>query len=177
MKLTVRPIELTDLDDLMNYWFTSSNEHLLNMGVDLAKMPTENQFRRGITHQINLPIEQKNAFAVIWEIDGKAVGHSNTNPTTFGETAKMHLHLWTNPNRKKGLGTEFVKLTIPLFFKYLKLKTLVCEPYALNPAPNKTMEKVGFQFIKEYITTPGTLSTEQPVKRWEMSQTLFEKIY
>lgn len=177
MKLSVRPMELTDLDDLMNYWFTSGDEHLIEMGVDLSKMPTEPQFRQGITHQINLPMEQKNAFAVIWEVDGKAVGHSNTNPTKFGETAKMHLHLWKNPNRQRGLGTQFVKMTIPLFFEHLKLKTLVCEPYASNPAPNKTMAKIGFQLIKEYITIPGSISTKQAVKRWEMNRELFEKIY
>lgn len=170
-------MQLTDLDNLMDYWFNSGDQHLLKMGVDLTKMPTEQQFRQGITHQINLPIEQKNAFAVIWEVDGKAVGHSNTNPTTFGETAKMHLHLWKNSNRQKGLGTEFVKLTIPLFFEYLKLKTLACEPYANNPAPNKTMQKLGFQFIKEYTTIPGSISNEQSVKRWEMSREFFKKSY
>lgn len=170
-------MQLTDLDNLMNYWFNSGDEHLIKMGVDLAKMPTEAQFRQGIAHQINLPIEQKNAFAIIWEIDGNAVGHSNTNPTTFGETAKMHLHLWKNSNRRKGLGTQFVKMTIPLFFEHLKLKTLACEPYALNIASNKTIEKVGFEFVKEYVTIPGSITFEQSVKRWEMSKELFEKVY
>lgn len=172
--LNVRLFTENDLDLLMNYWFSSTDEHLVGMGVDLAKMPTIAQFRQAIASQLRLPIEQKNAFPVVWEIDGKPVGHSNTNPTTFGETAKMHLHLWANPNRQKGLGTRFVKMTLPLFFNHLKLKTLICEPYALNPAPNKTMEKVGFEFVKEYITTPGSLNFEQPVNQWKMTKERFD---
>lgn len=175
--LNVRLFNHNDLDLLMKYWFSSSDEHLIGMGVDLARMPTEPQFRQAIAHQLTLPIEQKNAFPVIWELDGKPIGHSNTNPTTYGETAKMHLHLWENPNRQKGLGTAFMKMTLPFYFNYLKLKTLICEPYALNPAPNKTMQRVGFEFVKEHFTIPGNMSFEQPVNRWKMTREQFDKLF
>jgi RimJ/RimL family protein N-acetyltransferase len=97
------------------------------------------------------------------------MGHCNTNPTFFGNDAYMHLHLWNTDARQKGAGTTLVKMTLPYFFEKLQLKKLYSEPYALNPAPNKTLEKVGFELIKEYITTPGTINFEQPVKRWELS--------
>ena len=60
-------------------------------------------------------------------------------------------------------------MTIPCYFKNLQLKKLICEPYALNPAPHKTLEKLGFQFEKEYVTVPGSINFEQPVKRWVLS--------
>jgi len=84
----------------------------------------------------------------------------------------MHLHLWNKDVRKKGYGTRFVKLSLPYFFGNYQLKKLFCEPYALNPAPNKTLEKAGFEFIKEYTTIPGFINFEQPVCLWEMR---FEK--
>lgn len=56
------------------------------------------------------------------------------------------------------------------------MKKLYCELYALNPAPNKTLEKVGFTFIKEHITVPGLLNFEQPVKLWELSYDYFRKM-
>ena len=80
----------------------------------------------------------------------------------------MHLHLWNAENRTKGFGTKLLKMTLPFFFENLHLKKLYCEPYALNPAPNKTLENIGFEFEKEYITIPGSLNFEQPVKRWVM---------
>jgi RimJ/RimL family protein N-acetyltransferase len=59
-------------------------------------------------------------------------------------------------------------MTLPYFFQNFELKNLYCEPYALNPAPNKTLKKIGFQFVKQYVTIPGSLNFEQEVNRWEL---------
>ena len=71
------------------------------------------------------------------------------------------------------MGLELVKLTLPHFFEKLKLRKLYCEPYALNPAPNKTLARAGFELMKEYTTTPGPLNFEQPVKLWQMTRKQF----
>ena len=175
--LSVREIQEKDIDLIADYWLHSDPAFLMSMGVDLDKIPTREQLTQMLLSQINTAIEEKRAYCVIWELDGKQVGHSNTNPTVFGEEAFMHLHLWNSDGRKKGLGTELVKKTLPLFFKNLKLKRLFSEPYALNPAPNKTLQKAGFEFVKEYITTPGYLNFEQPVNRWQLSYERFKSLY
>ena len=74
------------------------------------------------------------------------------------------------------MGTQLVKMTLPYFFKNLQLKKLYCEAYALNLAPNKTLEKIGFTFIKKYTTTPGFLNFEQEVNKWELSYEQFKKV-
>ena len=70
----------------------------------------------------------------------------------------MHLHLWKSSVRQKEADAALVKLTLPFFFENLRLKDLFCEPYALNPAPNKTLAKTGFEFVKEYITDKASVS-------------------
>lgn len=174
--LSVRELQHHDIPLLLNYWFTAEDAFLTGMGVDLAKMPVPEQFKNMLIQQLDTPIEQRKSYCIIWLIDGNPVGHSNTNPTIFGEEAKMHLHLWHSAERRKGAGTAFLKLTLPLFFNNLKLQTLWCEPYALNPAPNRTLEKAGFEFVKEYITTPGFINFEQPVKQWKMSVSKFKQL-
>jgi [ribosomal protein S5]-alanine N-acetyltransferase len=67
------------------------------------------------------------------------------------------------------MGLELVKLSIPYYFNKFNLKKLYCEPYALNTAPNKTLKKSGFSFVKEYETIPGWISFHQPVRRWCMN--------
>ncbi len=171
-KLSVRELQEKDIELLTNYWITAEDSFLTGMGCDVKKMLSKEAFTQMLQIQLQTPIEQKKAYCIIWEDNGVAIGHSNTNPTIYGEEATMHLHLWNEGARKKGMGSELVKLTLPLFFENLNLKKLICEPYALNPAPNKTLEKVGFDFVKEYVTTPGMLNFEQAVKRWEMT---FEK--
>src|ERR1700733_2734263 len=148
--LSVREIKDSDIDHLVHYWLNADDAFLLGMGVDLAKIPNEAYLRKMLSQQLSQPYQEKRAYCIIWQADGKPIGHSNLNPVIFGEAGTMHLHLWNSEVRKKGMGTELVKLTLPYYFKNMKLKRLICEPYALNPAPNKVLEKAGFDFIKEY---------------------------
>ena len=172
--LSVREMQISDIPDFLKYWYDADPAYMLNMGVDINKMPPREQLYQMLLEQLNTPIENRRSCCVVWENDGEAIGHSNTNPTTYGDEAKMHLHLWSPEKRKKGMGTELVRMTLPYYFKNLKLKTLWCEPYALNAAPNKTLEKVGFTLVKEYFGVPSFISFEQPVKQWRMLHADFE---
>ena len=174
--LSVREMQQTDIELISQYWLTSDSIFLEGLGVDINKIPSKEQWIEMLLKQINTPMEEKISYCIIWEFDGKPIGHSNTNPTVFGRDGYMHLHLWEHSVRKKGMGTELVKLTLPYFFENLKLKTLYCQPYALNPAPNKTLQKVGFEFVKEYRTIPGSLNFEQPVKLWELTYEKFKQL-
>ncbi|MGB0367868.1 MAG: GNAT family N-acetyltransferase [Flavobacteriales bacterium] len=168
--LSVRELQASDIPLIADYWVNSPDQHLVRMGVDLAKVPPREAFVEALEHQLSMPIENRNAYCIIWELEGEPIGHCNTNPTQFGKEANMHLHIWSNENRRKNIGTEFLKMTIPLFFKNLKLNQLFCEPYALNDAPNRTLNKLGFTLIKEYTTVPGSINFEQPVKQWVMNK-------
>ncbi len=174
--LSVREIQQSDIDPLSNYWFRSDPQFLINMGVDLSKMPTREQWENMLKEQISQPYLEKQSYCIIWLFNEEPIGHSNINRIIFGEEAYMHLHIWKYDKRAKGLGLQFVKMTLPYFFKNMQLKKICCEPYALNPAPNKTVEKLGFDFIKEYITVPGWINFEQPVKHWELTLEKFNSL-
>lgn len=176
-KLSVREIEHADINALVDYWHSSSASYLAGMGADINKLPPRDEFEQMLAKHINTPIEQRISYCIIWEVDGKPAGHSNTNPTKYGNEAFMHLHLWHGTQKQKGLGAELVKLTLPFYFNKLKLKKLYSQPYALNPAPNKTFEKLGFELVKEYLTTPGYLNFEQPVKQWLLTRERFDELY
>ena len=167
--LSVREMQQSDIERITQYWLNAEPSFLQRMGVDVAKLPSEEQLSQLLLAQINSPLEEKRSYCIIWQVADEPVGHCNTNPTYYGEEAFMHLHLWSSAVRQKGLGTELVKMTLPFFFDRLKLKKLYSEPYALNEAPNKTLRKVGFEFVKQYHTIPGSLNFEQPVNRWELT--------
>lgn len=174
--ISVREIQQSDIEPLLDYWFTASDEFLIGMGVDLSKMPKRDEFKKMLETQLTQPYNEKQSYCTIWLMADKPIGHCNVGKITYGEEAYMHLHMWRSDIRQKGLGVELVKLSIPYFFENLKLKNLYCEPYALNPAPNNTLAKVGFKFVKEYITVPGIINSEQPVKRWVMSYESFKAV-
>ncbi|MCB0703745.1 MAG: GNAT family N-acetyltransferase [Saprospiraceae bacterium] len=164
--LSIREIQESDIPLLADYWFHSSDQHLIGMGVDLAKMPGRQDFESMLRDQLQKPVESKETYCVIWLLDGQPIGHNNVNNITFGKQANMHLHVWHPANRQSGLGHQFLCQSIPYFFKTLKLEKLYCEPYAHNPAPNNTLRKLGFEFVKTYRTIPGSINFEQEVNQW-----------
>lgn len=170
-QLSVRAIEKQDVELLVDYWMRASPEYLLGMGAIPSKIPSREDFEVMLIEQIATPLEKKPSYATIWLLNGEAVGHCNVNNIEFGQEAYMHLHLWHPEKRKKGMGTELVKLSVAHFFEQLKLKTIFSEPYALNPAPHKTLKKAGFTFIKKYTTIPGHWNFEQEVLRWKIEKT------
>lgn len=167
--LTVREMRSEDVELICDYWTNTDHDAMRAMGVDVQKIYSREKLYAVLGEQLHQSYTEKQAYCIIWESDGKAIGHCNVNKILYGEEAYMHLHLWNSDQRKKGMGSELVKLSTPLFFRNLQLKKLICEPYKLNPAPNKTLPKAGFSFVKSYTCTPGWVNFEQEVNRWELS--------
>ena len=173
MNLSVREMKKSDIQFVVDYFINADSEFLKAMGADKSKLPNRTEWIKKLNREFEKRNEQKEFYNIIWLIDSQPVGHSNINNIDFGETATMHLHLWKNSIRKRGLGFDFLKQTLPFYFKYFKLNQLICEPYLLNPAPNKILRKVGFEFVKEYKTTPGWINFHQTVNRYILSKEMF----
>ncbi len=119
------------------------------------------------------PLTEKEFYYILWLFDNQPIGHSNINQIKFGNTATMHLHLWDSATRKKGLGIQFLRMTVPYYFKKFNLKKLICEPYSKNVAPNKVLKKLGFEWVRTYDTTPGQINFHQTVNRYELNKEHF----
>ncbi len=175
--LKVQELAKGDVALLLDYWYHATPEYMRQMGADPAKLPDRPAFGKMLLQQITLPYSEKAAYATIWMVDGKRVGHCNLNKIEFGSHASLHLHLWHPMRRGMGLGQQLVLRSLPYFFDNMQLKRIFCEPYALNPAPNKTLEKIGFSFVKRYTTVPGSINFEQEVNRWELTHEQFLALY
>ena len=174
--LEVRETMKEDIKYFVNYWLNATPDFLAGMGVDLTKTPNKKQLIDLVSSQIGVPMEKRKSYFLTWLINGETVGCTNVNQIVYGKQAFMHLHLYQGDNRQKGIGTEFVKKSLPFYFENLKLQQLFCEPYSLNPAPNKTAEKIGFEFIKQYKTIPGASNFEQFVNQWKLTKKQYKKV-
>ena len=168
--INVREIEIRDISLITDYWLRSDPDFLIGMGVDLKKLPSKKGFEEMLSKQISLPLNRKESYAVIWEYNEEPIGHSNLNEIVFGKQAKMHLHIWKTSYRQKGIGTKLLQKSLLQYFEKLQLEKLICEPYSFNTAPNKALQRIGFEFIKQYKTIPGALNFEQLVNRWELTK-------
>ena len=82
-RLSVREIQPRDIEPLSDYWFKSEPEFLINMGVDLSKMPTREQWKEMLEQQISQTYKEKQSYFIIWLLDNEPIGHSNINRIIF----------------------------------------------------------------------------------------------
>ena len=174
MKISIRECAARDIDRIVSYFLDADLEFLDGIGVDPKKLPDRAAWRDALVADAESPLEQRERHYVIWEIDGVAVGHSNLSDIQFGVQAHMHLHMWVTSARRRGSGTDLVRASIDRYFELFRLETLYCEPYALNPAANRTLPNVGFRLIESYDGIPGPICYPQPVNRWRLTREEWE---
>lgn len=172
---SVREIKEEDIQYIVQYWKNVSTAHLEAMGIDRKELYIYANLEEYIKKQLDLPYSQKSALFMIGLMDGEPYGHCYVNSISFAHEAHMHLHIWNPVQRQKGLGFQMVKKAIPYFFGHLELKFLISEPYHLNVAPNKTLERLGFQHKKCYTSTPSGWNFTLTVNRWELTKADFQE--
>ena len=168
--MQVRPLTKEEIPLIVSYFFSATPGFLRGMGANPDKLPNKLEWTQTIEKEIDLPLEEKKLFYLLWVHNHKPIGHSNLTFLEYGKEASMHLHLWSSDLRKKGLGLAFLHQCILYYFEYFKLKTLICGPYARNKAPNAILPQLGFTKTRTYRTTPGAMNFEQEVNRWEMKK-------
>ena len=158
---------------MIDYFHSAPPELLLRMGVDPARLPARTEWfeRAWRDHHLADDDPQRERLHIGWLLDGELVGHSSVNQIRWGEDACAHLHLWHSAARGAGLGSEFFRRSITLYFERLQLARIIVEPNAANRPPNAVVEKLGFTLVKHYRTVPGPINFEQDVARYEMTRT------
>ena len=172
--MTIDPIEVRilssreELERVVDYFLDADEPFLRGMGVDPALLPDRDAWLARLGADLWRDDQAKRTCYITWIYNGEAVGHSSISHIAFGVEAHIHLHMWRSDLRKAGLGTEFFKRSARTFMDKFKLKRLICEPFADNPAPNRVLSKAGFQRTKTYRTVPGPIAFEQEVNRFEL---------
>ena len=165
--IEVRPFSgRAEYEQMVDYFLDADDTLLRAMGVDRSKFPPREEWIASALRDHTRSNQEKERAYLAWVYEGVTVGHSSINKIRVGEDAFIHLHLWSAPRRRAGLGTAFFRLSAERFVKDFSLRRLWCEPYAENAGPNRVLQRAGFQLIKRYRTIPGPLNHEQEVNQY-----------
>ena len=176
MKLHVREMEPDEACLVIDYFLTADKAYLNQLGVAADKLPSREKWNGILAQDFERPLESRKFFYVIWELDGVPGGHSHIGDIVYGKEAYMHLHLWKPGQRKSGNGTWLVRESIRMYFEKFSLERLFCQPYALNSAPNRTLAKIGFEFLETLETTPSWINYHQSINKWVLTKEHFDSI-
>jgi RimJ/RimL family protein N-acetyltransferase len=166
MTLTGREMMDSEVDLIIGYFQGLRRSIWKPLGVDPSRLPPVESWRERLRREATLPVEQRSVVLVTWLSDDQPVGFSTSDKIRYGEQANMHLHVTAPERLHQGIGVECVRRSVDLYFERLKLKRLFCEPNAFNVAPNRTLQKAGFKYLKTHMTVPGPLNYHQAVTRW-----------
>ena len=170
MDLDVREMRLDETGVIVDYFHTSTPEHLDTLGVDPTRLWDREAWHRWFAAEHAMPLPERTSFQLAWLLDGRLVGFSTVDALRFGEEANMHLHIVEPDRRRSGLGVEFVRRSAGLYFDALRLRRLYCQPNALNTAPNRTLQAAGFRYVKTLTTVPSRLNYRQAATRWVLDR-------
>ncbi len=170
MDVSVRTMELGEVGIVIDYFHGATPEHLELLGVDPTRLPPRQQWLDFYRSDFAKPIDQRRSFLVTWLAGDTPFGFSSTDRVVFGREAFMHLHIVDPQQRKSGSGTACVRESVKIYFDMLKLERLFCEPHAFNTAPNRTLQRAGFSYVKTHMTVPGPLNYHQAVNRWVLER-------
>lgn len=157
---------LADFDVRVAYFHGATDEHLHRLGVDRSRLPAPDVWRAAFEQNLARPVHERSEYGVVWELDGELVGFSTANQIRVGDEAHMHLHIVDPERRGTGLGVQFVGLTAAHLCDTLRLKRLYCEPNAFNVAPNRTLQKAGFRYVRSRECQPNPINTHQTTTIW-----------
>lgn len=166
MSVNVREMLLEEVGVVIDYFHESSAEHLELLGVDPTRLPGRVHWRQLYEADFAQPIERRRSLLLLWETDAGPIGFSSVDKIVYGKEAYMHLHILDSGQRHSGYGVTGVHLSVDIYFDRLRLERLYCEPNAFNVAPNRTLQKAGFKYLKTHRTVPGPLNFHQAVTRW-----------
>jgi len=170
----VRPLESGDIPHIIDYWVNASPEHLLAMGADASKIPARAAWQTNLEKILATPEREATTFYLVWLVDGRPIGFNSLKNIKYGESGEMHLHLWEESSRGKGYGGVLFCLAATKFFQCFKLRTIICEPSASNPAPNRMLQRIGFPLILTHTASTSELSLECEVNRYAIDRKVAE---
>lgn len=173
-RLEVRPLRPEEAALVARYFHGASDADLDRMGVvERSRLPAEDAWTRRLQATLREPGTATSAY-LAWLVDGTPVGFASLKNLKPGDSADLHLHMWSAPHRGQGHGALLFCLSVLEGFDRFRLKSAVCEPKASNPMPNRMLAKVGFPLVKTYVGASSELSRTTELNRYVIRRDVAE---
>lgn len=174
MDLSVRPLAAEDFDSFINYWLGLSQAEIDRLGIAIDRLPSAARMRSDLEAMLAAPDDSVRSFVLAWCIDREAIGHSSLKDIVPADSGSIHLHMWRADLRGKGHGSYLFSLAAVDSYKRFKLKRIICEPKADNPAPNRLLQRIGFPLISTRIGRSSELSRICKLNRYDIVRDIAE---
>jgi RimJ/RimL family protein N-acetyltransferase len=175
MKLTVRPFAAEDIVGYVAYVTQMPAADAERIGLAVERLPSPEEMRADLAASLATPVNRARSFMLAWCLDGAVIGHSSLKDIVAGESGRMHLHMWRADLRGKGYGPPLFCLAALDFYERFGLQSIICEPRAANPMPNRLLRKIGFPLLETYVGASSELSVVCELNRYDIQREIAER--
>lgn len=168
----VRDLTEEDIPQVIKYWHHSPTGFIEAIGVDLNKLPPEDELNKNLVDKCKanqaLKFSKLNALTIT--SDGKPVGAHTINPLHEGDYGIFHAHLWDPEMRKKGVAMVSYPKACHIFMDRFNLKRILFKTPVQNIGSLRVKEKLGIRQIGEEIIGFGIVRDGTLAKVFELTR-------
>jgi RimJ/RimL family protein N-acetyltransferase len=177
-ELILRDMIAEDVDEVVRYWLTRTDEDLRVLGVERSVLGTEPELReRFLKLTCGARQSEEDRRGYVYTIDGQIIGYSNTKLVSSG-VAYHHNHIIKGDARGRGLASLiFVRLVRTTMHK-LGLNKLIMQARPGNPAVNKLLQHtVKLTPVRQHIAEPdGGIASPGEFNCYELELAHFDTV-
>ncbi len=100
MKRNVIEMKISELHLMINYFLEADHSFLLGLGVDPTKLPQFDRWYEILQQDFDRPVNDRQFFYLVWDLDGIAVGHSHVNDIVYAKKRSCTYIFGILPNAK-----------------------------------------------------------------------------
>lgn len=175
MQLTVRPFASGDIAGYIAYISQMPKAESERIGLAVDRLPPAEKMAADLAASLGESIDRARSFMLAWCVDGAVIGHSSVKDIVMSESGRMHLHMWRTDLRGKGYGPRLFCLSALDFYERFDLQSIICEPKADNPMPNRMLSKIGFPLLKTYVGESSEISVVCELNRYDIRRDIAER--
>lgn len=175
--IEIRDFSVSDIPEILNYWFRSPEGFIERIGVDPSKLPKEEEMKRSLLEKCEansaLPSSKMNAVVILY--NGEPIGFHTLSPYTEGDSGIFHAHIWDQSLRGKGIAQHSYIKAARVFMERFELKKLVYKTPVQNTGAIRVKERLGIRCLGEETIGFGVIKDGTLAKVFEMTNSELAK--
>jgi RimJ/RimL family protein N-acetyltransferase len=142
-----------DIDSIIDYWCSSTNEYLVDMGVDLARLGKPAQMRVRYLRALRSGNPAQSSILFSIKLNGKFEGFTLLNQYD-PQTNYSHWHIVNPGKRRSGISTALYPHRVKMYFDTTNMDRLIHQTRPRNVGVNRMLEK--------FVSVAETSFVEKP---------------
>lgn len=147
-----------DIESIIDYWYSSTEEYLADMGVDLARLGKPEQARMRYLRALRNgdPAQSSVLFAI--KLEGRFVGFTLLNQYE-PQTNYSHWHITNSARRRGGISTALYPHRIKMYFDTTGMERLIHQTRPRNVGVNRMLDKYVGIAETSFVEKPDGVAT------------------